>query len=108
MAEYGRGQEDHQLEYAKHETILRGRGSLAHKIDKIQYCGGAEIPQMRTRNTRAVILENPGGNYQYDSQSTFSLARVRIKYIYILTSSHYISLLIFESSSMCDMLRLLA
>ncbi len=61
----------------------------AHKMDKIQYCGGAENPpdvqkisQMRTRNTCAFILENPGVIINMIVKSTFSLARVRIKNIY--------------------------
>jgi hypothetical protein len=44
VTEYRRGEENHQLEDAKHESVLRGRGSLAHKMDKILYCGGAENP----------------------------------------------------------------
>ncbi len=44
VPEYRRGEEDHQLEDAKHESILGGRGSLAHKMDKIQCSGGAENP----------------------------------------------------------------
>ncbi len=62
-----------------------------------------KIPQMRTSDTRAVILENVGVPVIIimKVKSTFSLARVRIKYIpYILTSSHYITLLLFESGSM--------
>jgi hypothetical protein len=60
VAEYGRGQEDHQLEDAKHETVLRGRGSLYTKWTKYSIVDVQKIPQMRTRNTRSVIQENPG------------------------------------------------
>ncbi len=51
VPEYGRGEEDHQLEYAKHETVLRRRGSLAHKT-KYSTVEVQKIRQMRIRNTR--------------------------------------------------------